>query len=128
MTELKKHSSEEARLRFVINRAQTYKWTGDEEGCKKILSAEDWTATDLKFRLALAVLRDDFVGANELVSQIGAKDHSIDSHAYREWPLFKDFRKFPDFISLFEKIFGEPLNKFVVKADEAGDSGPKLPN
>jgi hypothetical protein len=48
--------------------------------------------------------------------------------AYREWPLFKEFRKSPEFAALFEEIFGEPLNKFVVQAAEASGSTPQRPN
>jgi hypothetical protein len=107
---LKKHSSEVARLTLVVNRAQTYKWTGQEEQCKQILNAEDWSATSFRFKLADAVLRDDFKKANEMVVKLG-KDGDVGMHDYRDWPLFKEFRKSPEFVSLFEQIFGEPLNK-----------------
>ncbi len=113
---LPRHSSENARLRFVVNRAQAYKWTGEEENCRTILDAEDWTATDPKFRLAYAVLCDDFENAIEIVRQLGtSKDQEMDEHTYRDWPLFREFRKHPDFVSLFEQVFGEPLNRFVVE-------------
>ncbi len=81
-----------------------------------ILDAEDWTATDPKFRLAYAVLCDDFENAIEIVRQLGkSKDQEMDEHSYRDWPLFREFRKHPDFVSLFEEIFAEPLNRFVVE-------------
>jgi hypothetical protein len=118
-TSLKTHSSQEARLRLVVNRAQTYKWTGDEEKCKQVLDAEDWSATSLKFRLANAVLRDDFKNAIQLAKELG-KDGEIDRHQYRDWPLFKELRKSAEFETLFESIFGEPLNRITVK-----DSQPK---
>jgi hypothetical protein len=125
---LKVHATEDLRLRLVVNRAQTYKWIGDEEKCKKILSDEDWTATALKFKLASAVLSEDFKEANEIVKQIGKDDPEVNKHAYREWPLFKNLRKLPEFTALFEQIFGEPLNRFVVHDAEAASSNPQRVN
>jgi len=125
---LKGHASEDYRLRFVVNRAQTYKWTGDEEKCRQILNSEDWTASALKFKLAVAVLSDNLKAANEIVKQIGKDDAEINRHNYREWPLFKELRKCPEFIALFEQIFGEPLNKYVVHDAEEGSSNPQRVN
>jgi hypothetical protein len=107
---------------MVVNRAQTYKWTGNEDTCKKILDAEDWSATSQKFQLANAVLRDQFKEASEIVQQIGNKDEDVNKHAFREWPLFKEFRKSPEFIAIFEQVFGEPLNRIVVRDSKADGS------
>ncbi len=125
---LKVHASEESRLTFVVNRAQTYKWTGDEEKCRDILNSEDWTATSLKFRLAYAVLRDDFEEANGIVKQIGKDDPEVDRHAYREWPLLKGLRKSPEFGRLFEQIFGESLHRVIVQDTQQGGSDPERIN
>jgi hypothetical protein len=122
------HSTEDFRLRFVVNRAQTYKWMGEAEKCKAILDAEDWSATNLKFRFACAVLRDDFKEGIEIVKQIGKNDAEVDKHAYREWPLCKELRKLPEFISVFEEIFGEPLNKLVIQDSAPDASTPDRPN
>jgi hypothetical protein len=125
---LKTHSKEMHRLTLVVNRAQAYKWTGDEEKCKKILDAEDWSATSRKFQLAQAVLRDQFKQACEIVKQMGGSEEGVDKHAFREWPLFKELRKSPEFTALFEQVFGEPLNKIVVQDSKAGDSTSVQPN
>lgn len=124
---LKTHTTANSRLSLVMNRAQAYKWAGDEESCKRILDAEDWTATNLKFRLAHAILRDDFKEANRIVAQIGKNDRELSRHAYREWPIFRVFRKSPEFIALFEQIFEEPFNKFIVDT-ETGSSNPQKVN
>jgi hypothetical protein len=121
---LRVHSTESHRLTMVVNRAQTYKWSGDEEGCKRILDAEDWSATSSRFKLAHAVLRDDFDGANAIAKQIGKDDNELNKHSYRDWPLFKKLRKSNDFALLFEKIFGEPLNKVVWPEDEPNGPQP----
>jgi hypothetical protein len=110
---LKKHSSEESRLLLVVNRAQAYKWTGEDEKSKTILAAEDWSATSMKFKLALAVLRDDHEVVLQLMSQIGS-DGEMNKHFYREWPLFREIRKSKEFGAKFEEVFGEPFTAIIV--------------
>jgi hypothetical protein len=51
--------------------------------------------------------RDDFKAANEAVKRIGNGAEDMDKHAYREWPLFKELRKSPEFAALFGQVFGE---------------------
>src|SRR6185437_7398748 len=68
---LKKHSSENARLTMVVNRAQAYKWLGDNDAAQKIISEEDWTAASLRFRLAQAVLLDNFSAVYDTMRKIG---------------------------------------------------------
>ncbi len=127
-TALPRHSAEDQRLRFVVNRAQTYKWMGDEKKCKEVVDAEDWTAMNLKFQLAHAVLTDNFAEAISIVERIGTGEPELDKHSYREWPLFKEFRKCRDFIQLFERTFGEPLNKVVVQDPHGDDASSGLVN
>lgn len=124
---LPKYSSDEYRLTFVINRAQAYKWLGNEEKARNILSAEDWTAKANKFKLAQMVLLDDFKAAAEFMRRIGSGEH-MDTHAYREWPLFKEARKSKEFADAFEEIFKEPLNTVTVSGEEARPSDKPLLN
>ncbi len=56
-TGMKKFSSVEKRMIFVINRAQAYKWSDDERRSQEILNAEDSTALQDQFQLAAAALR-----------------------------------------------------------------------
>lgn len=124
---LPRHSNDERRLIFVINRAQAYKWLGDEQEARKILGAEDWTAKALKFKLGQMVLLDDFKGAAELIRRIGTGEQ-MDKHVYREWPLFKEARKSKEFAAAFEDVFGEPLNVVTVSGEEAQPAGKDLVN
>lgn len=76
---------------------------GDNIKPKHIVTLEDWSAASIEFRLAEAVLLDDFTSAIAIMKQIGTgicpgKD------GYREWPLFKEFRKSSDFVSTFEAM------------------------
>jgi hypothetical protein len=120
---LKKHYSDEARLTFVINRAQAYKWTGKKQVTLSLLAKEDWTAASDKFRLAEAVLRDDYSKACIIMKEMGAES-KVNKSLYRDWPLFKEFRKRPEFHRTFQEVFKEPFNK--ADAEPETDSLPSI--
>lgn len=116
-TTLKTFSSEQNRLTLLINQAQAYKWSGDMETARRILSNEDWSTRSDAFQLAEAVLLDDFDKASEIVKRVGTTG-SVEKSNYREWPLFREYRKSEKFQGTFEEVFQEPLNLFSVKAPE----------
>jgi hypothetical protein len=113
-TILKKQSSADYRLRFVVNRAQAYKWSGNVSRALEILNAEDFSAAKAVFRLAEAVLRDDFERALLAVREIGSSGE-IGIVEYREWPLFKEFRKDDKFANIIFEIFNLPLHEVSLK-------------
>jgi hypothetical protein len=102
---IKKFSCEEHRLMMIINRAQAYKWKGDENSCKEILSKQDWSACDLRFHLAVAVLNNEFSTAADLMKKMGCNPE-VD---YQHWPLFKYFIKTDEFLNTYLDIFGKPF-------------------
>jgi hypothetical protein len=104
-SEFKKFSTEGSQLTLIVNRAQSYKWKGDDERCKKIMKAVDWSAKADQFRLADAVLAEDWPKAGKVMRRIG-KEGSVDQTDYRDWPLFRDFRKQTAFLEAYEQIFG----------------------
>jgi len=104
---LKNHFNEESRRAFIINRAQAYKWNKQENICSLILSKDDWAGQDERFQLAVAVLNDDFELASRIMEKIGAS--SAQDTSYRDWPLFKEFRKSSEFLQTYEKIFHKPF-------------------
>lgn len=108
---MKKHSNESRRKLFVVNRALSYKWSGDDKKAREIITSEDWSDTRDKFRLAEAVITENYSKAIEIMYEIGTNFNEVNKHNYRSWPLFKDFRTKPEFLAAYEKIFGEPLNK-----------------
>src|SRR5262245_24135533 len=55
---LKKHSNDEIRLFMKLNLAQAYKWNGNGDKCKDIISQEDWLSRGNHIRLAVALLDD----------------------------------------------------------------------
>lgn len=105
---LKKHKDDQTRRMFIVNRAQAYKWKGDSNAAIKIMEAEDWSATSDEFKLAAAVIKDDFDLALKIMSRLG-RTGSIGKAEYREWPLFREFRLKEEYASLFQDIFNEPL-------------------
>jgi hypothetical protein len=107
---IKKHHSDESRRTFIINRAQAYKWKGNNTKSISILSKEDWSATSEKFKLAEAVLKDEFSRAADIMRELGP-DGKLNKSVYRDWPLFKEFRKSPEFQKAFHDVFKESFNK-----------------
>jgi hypothetical protein len=103
---LKTWDSEVSRLVFVLNRAQAYKWLDQDSACKKILAHQDWSAVDDKFLLGVTVLKDDIDKAVLLMKKLG-NSHDVSKDSYREWPIFKQFRKTPQFMKAYKEIFGE---------------------
>jgi hypothetical protein len=93
-------------LLFVVNRAQAYKWANQDGICQKILRAEDWSAVDDRLSLGVAVLKDDFEAAVTLMRKIG-NGPLVPKDSYRQWPIFKQFRKSAQSRSAYKNIFGE---------------------
>jgi len=122
VTGLKKHSTDEVRRIFVINYAQAQKWVGDQQGCVATLEAEDWTACDDKFQIAIAVLKDDFDRAIGLVGRMGPKGQ-IEKSSYRSWPIFQELRKRKDFREAYSKVFGEEFEKSKTEAAPPSEVG-----
>ncbi len=102
---IKQHSSEENKRILVINLAQAYYHLGNSDKAKGILSQFDWTATAPKYRLGVAVLKDEFDQAKALMGKIPA-DH-VREGEYLAWPLFKTFRKTQQFHDGFVEKFGK---------------------
>lgn len=102
-----KQSAESEGLIFRINLAQACKWDGDEEGCRRVLAETDWSAKEDKFKLAHAVLHDNWLEVVVLMRRIGTSD-AVGKDAYRNWPLFRKLREQPFFATTYAEIFGTP--------------------
>jgi hypothetical protein len=109
-TEFKKFSNEACQLTLIVNRAQAYKWKGDEERCKKIMRAVDWSAKGDQFKLSDAVLADDWDRSANVMKRIG-KNGPVDQTDYRDWPIFKNFRRQDVFLTAYLNIFGEDFKQ-----------------
>lgn len=116
---LKQWSSDELRRIVTVNHAQAHKWSGNNEAALKLIDKEDWTASAHHFKLAAAVLRDQFDEAAKLVKQIGISD-AVAKKDYEEWPLFREFRKSEQFLSAYEEVYGEPFVAIERASDAPG--------
>ena len=72
--------------------------------CREIMEAEDWSACGEDFKLAVEVLTKNFGLAADIMRQIGKNGILREVH-YREWPLFKEFRKSEEFLKAFKEIY-----------------------
>ena len=120
---IKKFSSEQIRRMLVVNRALAYKWSGNEKAAARIINAEDWTATSDNFKLAEAIILEDYKQADILAERIGS-DGSIPITAYREWPLFLKYRERPEFKEIFKKMFNEDLEVISNPIREVVEANP----
>jgi hypothetical protein len=102
---LEPHSSEAQRCRFVVNYAQSFKWADDLATCAEIIDGQDWTAAGIEFRLAVAVLKEHWSLAEKLMEQIARAD-DLPMEAFRDWPLFRDFRHTPGFARVYHDVYG----------------------
>lgn len=102
-----KQSAESEGLIFRINLAQADKWNGDEDRCRRVLAETDWSAKEDKFKLAHAVLHENWAEVGALMRRIGTSD-AVGTDGYRNWPLFRKLREHPIFAPTYQEIFGTP--------------------
>jgi len=107
---IKKYASEQNELILLVNQAQAYKLLGNNVMTRKIVQSKDWSAKNDEFKLAEAVLLDDFMTAVAIMKRIGANGKP-GKDAYRDWPLFTNFRKSEQFLRTFEEVFCEPFHE-----------------
>lgn len=103
-----KHFSDQKKRTMIINFAQAHKWRGDHEACKRIIKGIDWSACGDDFRLAVLVLEEKYNIAYTLMRRLKNDDSFLKTY-YKDWPLFKDFRKQESFSSVYEECYGEPF-------------------
>lgn len=103
---IKRFETEQIRKFMVVNKAIAYKMLDKEQECHEVLEKEDWSIGN-EYKLANMVLRDQFDKAAELMIKIGPNDEIVSKFAFKDWPLFKRFRKSEEFKIAYKKVFGE---------------------
>lgn len=106
---LKRHPNEQTLRAIVVNTAQAYKWDGQPDKCKATLDSQDWRASSREFKLAVAVLHDDYTMVARLMHDLGTTNDYVTNSAYETWPLFQEARKREDFLIAYEEVFGRQL-------------------
>ncbi len=102
----KKHFNDSTKNVFIVNASLSKYLQEKKEEAKQILNKKDWSASSDDFKLAHAVLNDDFERAFEIMIKIGDKGE-VDNSDYKQWPLFTEIRKEPKFKETFQTIFNE---------------------
>ena len=126
---LPRHSSQKRKLIFVVNSAIAHKWGGLKDESATVLSKVDWSAYSDDFQISVAALEDRYDDAVSIMYRIG-KTSSVTKPDYKDWPVFREFRKTEQFKKAFQEIFGEDVDVIeitngdvveVVDADETVD-------
>ena len=102
----KTSNSEQMRLILLLNKAQAYKWSGEQDEARKIIEAVDWSAYKDSLRLGAAVLTEDYDQAVKIMESIGVSGE-VSTLAYKTWPIFRDFRQSEAFLAAYFDIFDE---------------------
>ncbi len=103
---LPKISTDQISRIFTVNYAIALKAIGKSNPAKNVLDGKDWSAATYDFKLAYAVLTEDFIQARSLMEKIGKNGDLIQELAYHEWPLFRDFRDRDEFFEGYSAVYG----------------------
>jgi hypothetical protein len=135
---LKKHSSQEFKLVFNVNKAQAYKWDEQEDTCRKMMKNMDWSAMSDKFKLSKSILLDDYDTVYKLMRKIGKDEEELPQVGYKEWPLFNKVRLEKEFKDVYKEIYDEEyefvkydddyLMRFGIHEDKEEKDKKKLPS
>lgn len=103
-----KHRDSEYEWVFRVNLALSYYLAGNKEKSNEIVKDKDWSALKSNYRLAAAVLLEDYERACQIMREIGV-DNNYKIY-YQQWPLFREFRKTDSFQKEYEAIYKEPFS------------------
>lgn len=98
------------RAYIILNCAQAYKWSGNNEKCLEILKKEDWSAFTNELLIPRYTLEENYVEVYRRMKELGPNNSRINISAYREWPIFKKLREQKEFETVFAEIFGEAFD------------------
>ena len=103
---LPKISTDEMERIFSVNHAIALSAIDKKKAAKTVLDRKDWSATTYDFKLAYAILTEDYQEAETLMCKLGKEGELIVELAYHEWPLFREFRDSKEFFRGYEKVYG----------------------
>ena len=115
---LPKIETEQMERIFHINYSIALKGIGKDSAAVKILDKKDWSATSFDFKLANAIIREEYDEAKEYMKRIGEQGELVSEMAYHDWPLFRDFREKPQFFEGYEEVF---KYKYSIKLSSIAD-------
>ncbi len=98
-------STDTYNLMVVVNLAQTYKWSGNEDACLELLNARDWNSTSNLFRLCVAALREGDP-YDEFLRGV-AQEKALSLEDIHDWPVFSALRRRECFPESVRAAFGD---------------------
>lgn len=99
----------------VVNTSIALKNSKQETEAFKLLDSVDWSASIREFKLANAVLKDNYTEAANIMGEIGKKGELIDEVSYYRWPLFETFRGSQEFQDAFFNVYSKPFKDQLAK-------------
>ena len=103
---LPKISTDEMERIFSVNHAIALNAIDERKAAKKVLDKKDWSATTYDFKLAYAVLIEDYTDAEVLMCKLGKEGELLVELSYHDWPLFREFRDTEEFFRGYENVYG----------------------
>lgn len=103
---LPKKSSDQIDRIYTVNYAIALSAINNRKAAKNELDKKDWSATTYDFKLAYAVLTENYLDARKLMEKIGKEGELINEMAYHDWPLFRDFRDTEEFSEGYSVVYG----------------------
>jgi hypothetical protein len=128
---IKKPNNELVNRIALLNYAQSLKWSGQDAAARDVIASADWSATMDDLQLGVAVLIENYDDAADLMRRIGREGRLIVETGYRIWPIFRKFRKTPQFKKAFQDVYGKEFSTGVMQqglfCDKSQDGAVELP-
>ncbi|WEJ61869.1 hypothetical protein [Thiomicrorhabdus lithotrophica] len=128
-TTLPNISSEQINRINIVNYAIALYGSDRKQEAISLLNKTDWSASTYDFKLAFAVLTDDYQESRKLMLLIGKQGELISELSYIDWPLFKYFRENKYFLETYEEIYGYPyISKALKEAEKTKEEAQTVNN
>lgn len=111
-----KHSDKD-RIYLTLNRAQAYKWNGNEAKCQQLLADEDTSAWSSELKCPKYALEGKIDKVCELMTSTGTNGEILHAEEFRNWPIFQAVRNEEKFREAFKAVFGEELENDIKEPD-----------
>ncbi|EIE9610402.1 hypothetical protein LFN31_000678 [Vibrio cholerae] len=102
----------------IVNLVIAYKMSGENDKAQKVLGSVDWSASITDFKLANAVLSNDFDSAKEIMLKIKGDGEMITESSYHNFPLFFEFRESEQFLEGYKEAFGYSFASELIRKSE----------
>jgi hypothetical protein len=102
----------------VINLVIAYKMSDENDKAQKVLGSIDWSASIDDFKLANAVLSNNFDEAKKIMIKIKGGGEMITERSYHNFPLFFEFRESEQFLAGYEEVFGYSFASELIRKSE----------